>query len=420
MFILRKLKGSILNNSLMKNQIEIKCGYLTTLLKGKPSENTNEDVIKVNIGGEIHKFPFVWLRDNCQCEECFHTTAKSRIIDWNTFNIEVKPLDVRDNNENIKVSWDDGHTSQYSYNWLKFRSFNPQNIEHYKNTYFRPPKITWNKDNFEQVFTKHNYNDVINTNKGLHNWLHNLAVYGVALIENTPNKEDAVDDIVSKIGFTRRTHYGVKFIVQHVPGTVNVAYLSSTLPMHTDLPYYNYCPGVNILHCLVQTASEGGENQLIDCHFVANYMKEHHPKEYHLLTTLEVEWSDIGVEHDNEFYKLHRCPVISLDRHGEIERISFSIAQRGSRFLGDFTDVKDWYKAHGLFFKLSQKFAAKFKTNEGNILVFDNVRLLHGRAGYDDAENNVRKVIGAYVDWDEIYSRLRCVKVKLQGEVPTN
>lgn len=43
----------------------------------------------------------------------------------------------------------------------------------------------------------------------------------------------------------------------------------------------------------------------------------------------------------------------------------------------------------------------------GDILAFSNIRLQHGRTGYEDTEGDVRHLIGAYLDWDEIYSRLR-------------
>lgn len=50
----------------------------------------------------------------------------------------------------------------------------------------------------------------------------------------------------------------------------------------------------------------------------------------------------------------------------------------------------------------------------GDILTFDNTRCLHGRTGYTDQENNTRHLIGAYVDWDEIYSRLRVLTLAKQ------
>lgn len=374
------------------------------------------EYLKLDIQGKDLKFPYVWLRDNCQCEQCFHESAKSRILDWTKFDLNVKPKDVVKGENSVQISWTDGHTSEYRLNWLKFRSFTEENQRRYNEILYKPAKITWNKDTFNEAFTKQDYNEILISDEALYNWLHNLSVYGVALIQNTPHSETAIDAIIKKIGFTKQTHYGVKFVVQAVPNTSNVAYLSSNLQMHTDLPYYEYGPGVNLLHCLIQTERAGGDNALSDCHYIANYMKEHHPDEYKILTETEVEWSDVGTEDGHEFFKLHRAPVICLDSHGEISRINFSIPQRGSHFPGPLEKVVPWYKAHGLFFELNRRFAAKFKTKAGDILVFNNIRLLHGRNAYEDSGNNVRKLIGAYVDWDEIYSRLRCLTVKLKSE----
>lgn len=373
------------------------------------------DYLKLDINGENLKFPYVWLRDNCQCEQCFHNTAKSRILDWTKFDLNVKPKDVVKGENSVQISWTDGHTSEYRTNWLKFRSFTQDSQRKYTETLYKPSKVTWCNENFEEAFTKHDYNDILNSDEALYEWLYKLSVYGVSLIHNTPDTETAGNAIVEKIGFTKRTHYGVKFVVQNVPNTSNVAYLSSTLQMHTDLPYYEYCPGVNLLHCLVQTESVGGDNMLSDCHYVANYMKRHHPNQYKILTETEVEWSDVGTEDGNEFFKLYRAPVICLDANGEIFRINFSIPQRGSHFPGSIEKVVPWYEAHGLFLELNRRFAANFKTKAGDILVFDNIRLLHGRNAYEDKQNNVRKLIGAYIDWDEIYSRLRCLTVKLKN-----
>lgn len=41
------------------------------------------------------KFPAVWLRDNCQCSECFHKDSNSRTIMWKDFDVNVKPLEVK-------------------------------------------------------------------------------------------------------------------------------------------------------------------------------------------------------------------------------------------------------------------------------------------------------------------------------------
>ena len=47
------------------------------------------------------------------------------------------------------------------------------------------------------------------------------------------------------------------------------------------------------------------------------------------------------------------------------------------------------------------------KSNAGDILCFDNRRVLHGRSGFELAGGETRKLIGTYLRWDEIRSMAR-------------
>lgn len=97
----------------------------------------------------------------------------------------------------------------------------------------------------------------------------------------------------------------------------------------------------------------------------------------------------------------------SLDYEGNVERINHSIPQRDTFFSIDAEKVDDWYRSLRIFIDMLYEEAIYFKTEPGDILAFSNTRLVHGRTGYVDIEGNVRHIVGAYVDWDEIYSRLR-------------
>lgn len=37
------------------------------------------------------EFPIVWLRDNCQCSECFASSSQSRAINLGNFRLDHKP-----------------------------------------------------------------------------------------------------------------------------------------------------------------------------------------------------------------------------------------------------------------------------------------------------------------------------------------
>ncbi len=51
----------------------------------------------------------------------------------------------------------------------------------------------------------------------------------------------------------------------------------------------------------------------------------------------------------------------------------------------------------------------------GQMITFDNLRILHGRTSFGDTIKGERHVQGAYLDWDEAHSRIRVLKAKLLG-----
>lgn len=233
------------------------------------------------------------------------------------------------------------------------------------------------------------------------------------MITDTPSTEWEARRLADRIRFIRRTHYGEEFIVRAKEQTSNVAYLSTPLQMHTDLPYYEYKPGVNLLHCLVQTSSSGAYNLLADGFAVAARLQQSHPEFFQILSTTIVDWWDVGEENGNPFHSKYRAPVLSLDYDGQLKRINHSVPQRDSHFSIPVDRVDRWYRAMAEFVRMLHADAVSFKTRPGDILTFDNTRLVHGRTGYTDVTGNTRHLVGAYVDWDEIYSRFRVLSVKL-------
>ena len=66
---------------------------------GIEEPNTSDTNVKEEPGTRptSYEYPFVWLRDNCQCEKCFQPAAKSRIL-------LVRDLDLNDHPTNTTVS----------------------------------------------------------------------------------------------------------------------------------------------------------------------------------------------------------------------------------------------------------------------------------------------------------------------------
>lgn len=413
MFLIRRFSRSLLQpvfvNSSSSYPIQRFSKIVTNIKENKPGTllNWSENYLYLNKNNSSYTFPIVWLRDNCQCDQCFHVESKSRIIDWKNFDVNVKPIAIDLGNDNVQIKWNDQHSSIFDIKWLCERSFNQNDKEIYTNNVYGLKKTEWNKNGFDKVFKNFKYDDIMNKNSIFKEWLECMIIYGIALVKEVPASPESCRNLANKVEFIKRTHYGEEFTVKAKPGTTNVAYLSSNLQLHTDLPYYEYKPGVNLLHCVTQSESEGGENLLCDGLHVTNKLKNTMHNCYELLKTTEVQWEDIGEENGNKFHSIYRAPVICENANGDVIRINYSTPQRGSHFNVPIEKVKPWYESLKVFVNMIHKESAKYKMSQGEILCFDNRRLLHGRTEYIDTAENIRHVIGVYLDWDYIYSRWR-------------
>jgi len=366
-------------------------------------ETKGDEVVLKEDDKEELRFPHVWLRDNCQCPSCFHRTSNSRIIDIEQFDFDTSPTDVLLKDSCLLVSWPDSHHSRYSLPWLLARQFTPHNQHDWLDSY-KPLPRSWTAYQFKQILQRYQYQNILNSDEVLLQWLKSLSVEGVALVEGAGTKTGRLQPLADRVAFLKQTYYGETFTVKAKPGATNVAYLSGSLQLHTDLPYYHYKPGVNMLHCIVQGSWGGGESQLVDGLSVCEWLREEHPHHYWILSTVPVVWEDRVVEGGRHYHAIHRAPVI-CEEAGEVVRINWSQVQRGSHFPVPIDQVTAWYRALQMFITRvhDQQSRVFYKLNPGEILTFNNMRVLHGRSTYEGD----RHLEGGYIDWDFVYSRIR-------------
>jgi hypothetical protein len=53
---------------------------------------------------QTHKFPAVWLRDNCQCPQCYHHESRARKILMRELDITIVPKSAEYVSSEDKVS----------------------------------------------------------------------------------------------------------------------------------------------------------------------------------------------------------------------------------------------------------------------------------------------------------------------------
>lgn len=331
---------------------------------------------------------------------------------------DIKPKEIKVSDNELVIQWPDEHKSKFQFDWLQERSFSGENTKKkLENRGGGNERSLVHWDSTTKI-PKHDFKTIMNSDHGLYEWLTDLNAYGLTFIQKMP--AFTLKALVERIGFIRETHYGRVFEVQAKEDPSNVAYTSRTLGLHVDLPYYQYMPGCQFLHCIRQSGMDGGENEFVDSFNVAEKIRLNHPEAFKYLTEVEVDFKDIGHEEGREFHKKLARTIIKLDRDGVIREAYYSNQMRDSILSLPLEQVRPLYASLKLF--LEQCYDPEnlhvHKMEPGECFVFDNRRILHGRRSYvmDDDGSGERYLQGVYIDWDEIWSKINVLKHKLPSQ----
>ena len=344
------------------------------------------------------KYHFLWLRDNCP--SAIHPTANMRVFNILTVSKKIFPKKINLNQNQLDIDWSEGnHKSKFNLRWLRDHCYTEINNKKYDSPY-----IFWDsnlKKNFSKI--KLNHNDIISNDSYLKKWLKLLHSHGFAIIKNGPTRKKSGFRILKRISHHRETFFGTPFEVINIPKPNNTAYTAQALRNHTDLPYFEYAPGYQFLHCLVNNAT-GGKSSVVDGFAVANYLRKKEKKVYKLLTETYVKFKD--TDYTQKAIRVLHSPIITLTKDNDFNDIRFSMAAMGTIDVNP-KKMKKFYDAYQFFASLLQnnKFKIDFRLEAGDIFCFNNRRVLHGRTEFDPNSGN-RHLQGYYVERDEIIARL--------------
>jgi gamma-butyrobetaine dioxygenase len=199
-------------------------------------------------------------------------------------------------------------------------------------------------------------------------------------------------------GFVRETNYGRLFDVKTVVNPTNLAYTGLGLGAHTDNPYREPTPTLQLLHCLASSA-DGGENTLVDAFRVARDLPPH---DFDLLVQLPIRfrYADADAELEAE------TPVLSVDARGDVQAVHYN-TRSVQPFRLPADAVGRYYEAYQRFGRMLEapEYRIQFKLGAGDLFIVDNLRVMHGRTGYA-ATGGERHLQGCYADRDGLRSTL--------------
>jgi gamma-butyrobetaine dioxygenase len=342
------------------------------------------DAIREQIGGRSGADPISasWARDACRCDACRHPGNGQHLIDvtdlagWRVESVDRRPdlLVV------VLVRDADG---------ARHRCLIPVG-----GTTPAVPTTRWHSSHGGYVTAR--LADA-RSEESVAAFVRDLAEYGIAIIGGLATEPGTVLDFVARVGFARVTNYGALFDVRPDPHPTNLAFTAVGLPLHTDNPYRDPVPTVQFLHCLRASAG-GGASLFSDGFNAAEILRAEHPDDFAVLTTTPV---DFRFE-DGTVDLRATTPLIQLDSERRVVRVT--VNHRSMEPVDASRDPDRFYAAYA---RLAAILADPANTIEltlrpGELVGFDNRRVLHGRRGYDADPD--RHLQGCYLDIDAIRS----------------
>ncbi len=234
----------------------------------------------------------------------------------------------------------------------------------------------------------------------LQDWLAQIKRYGFAKITNGPIADGALFQAVDLFGHVRETNYGRHFEVRTEVNPTNLAFTGLGLQAHTDNPYRDPVPTVQVLYCL-ESSARGGENMVVDGFSAALRLRDEDPAAFDLLANHCARFEYAG---EDGVCLTARRPMIDLAPDGALQGVRFNNRSLAAITDVPFDDMAAYYAAYRRLGEIIDDPAMEvtFRLNPGEGFVVDNTRVLHARKGYSGA--GTRWLQGCYADLDGLRS----------------
>jgi gamma-butyrobetaine dioxygenase len=352
------------------------------------------------------RYPAIWLRDNCPCADCAVPGSGQKLFGVTDLpgpdELRIEHFDRNADDGSVTVVFaPDGHKSRYERAWLE--QHRPgRALPHDDRA--EDAKVLWRAADLADALPEAGWDAFAHDPAERARCLEALLVKGFALVHGVPVRDRAVLGVAGAFGFVRVTNYGELFEVRVEENPANLAFSSLPITPHTDNPYRDPVPTIQLLHCLAN-AAEGGDSGLVDGFHAAARLRDEQPDSFDVLTRTPVTFRYA----DGAADLAAANPLIGLDAIGRIKQIRFN--NRSMRPVALPPDeIAAFYGAYRAFAELLYDEAAQlnFRLEPGDCVVFDNTRTLHARTGFTASGH--RHLQGCYADLDSAASALHVLR----------
>jgi alpha-ketoglutarate-dependent taurine dioxygenase len=346
--------------------------------------------------GTYGEFASIWLRDNLPEDRDSH--SGQRLIDVTDLPQEPRIYSATLAEADLLINWQgEDRSSIIKLDWL-YRQCSAGAVgEAYgsPHAWLHGASLSANRD-----FAWQSLAALATEPAARREWLLRLVQQGMAFLRDVPRTDSGILEAMAPVGRVAETNYGLVFDVRAVPQPENLAYSDAGLGLHTDNPYREPVPGFQALHTLV-AAPDGGDSLFADGWALAAHLRDTDPDTFAVLAHTAVPFRYQSRQADLYAER----PLIGLDCTGSIVAVHYNSRSIAPLRLPP-AECRVFYAAYRRFGELLRERAFQLTTRlaEGDLVLFDNQRILHGRTGFASARHP-RHLRGCYLTRDSVYSQ---------------
>ncbi len=358
----------------------------------------------ISSDGRTTRFHAIWLRDNALDAHTRAVGSGQRLVTLLDYPEDIRIESASTNGQSLAVRFlPEGKEVSFPAAWL---------AEHcYDREESRPKGWTgeaisrWGSD-LAPTIPSVDFTNAKNDRRALGRWLHSVRRYGFALMTGVKPESGALLEVAALFGYVRETNYGRWFEVRSEVNPINLAYTGLGLQAHSDNPYRDPVPTLQLLACL-ENSAEGGDSMVVDGFKALETLQQENLGHFDLLAGYPARFEYAG----SDGIRLRaKRPMIELGPDGELLGLRFN-----NRSAAPFTDIPfdemtDYYAAYRHLAEIIERPESEvtFKMAPGELFIVDNTRVLHARKAFSGAGS--RWLQGCYADKDGLLSTLAAIE----------
>lgn len=351
--------------------------------------------------GTKRRFHALWLRDNALEADSRALENGQRLITLGDIPADIRIAAAQITGEGaLVVDFAPGEKrAVYPLSWLAAHAYD--RAEAREEGWLDPAVTLWDSRLSDRVPVADF--DAARQNPGvLEGWLRAIRRYGFAKMTGCPIESGALIRVAELFGYVRETNYGKWFDVRSEVNPSNLAFTNLGLQAHTDNPYRDPVPTMQILYCLENTA-EGGESKVVDGFSILKNLQAKKPDAFSFLKNHAMSFEYRGA--DGQVLKT-RKPMIEISAEGELVGIRFNNRAAAPITHVPFDKMPDFYDAYRALEDGvdDPHMAVTFKLAAGECFIVDNQRVLHSRTAFSG--EGTRWLQGCYPDRDALRAKL--------------